>query len=397
MIGAGVFAVWSPAAGVAGAWLLLGLALALVVAFANATSSAQLAAQFPTSGGTYVYGREMLGEWPGFLAGWGFVIGKTASCAAIALTVGAYLAPEQPLLQRIIAIATVLILATVNAFGVTRTARLTRIIVVIVLAVLAYVVVVTLLAPQLPTADAGAPIGPVGPYQVLQSAGLLFFAFAGYARIATMGEEVIEPRRTIPRAIVIALLGAAVVYAVVAVVLLTQLGPQLLASTTAPLELAVRLAGLSGGWPVLVAIGAAIAAAGALLNLMTGIGRTSLAMARNGDLPQVLAHVDPKYQVPRRAELLLAVVLCVLVAFTDLRSVIGFSSFGVLLYYTVANLAAYRQSGEHRRYPRWVQVGGAALCGLLVVTLPWQSVLAGIVMYAVGVGYRLVRRRGTAS
>lgn len=397
MIGAGVFAVWSPAAAVAGSWLLLGLALAVLAAFANATSSAQLAAQFPTSGGTYVYGREMLGEWPGFLAGWGFVIGKTASCAAIALTVGAYLAPDLPLVQRIIAIAVVLILATVNAFGVTRTARLTRIIVVIVLVVLAYVVVVNLFAPGAPPVPAGAAIGPVGPYQVLQSAGLLFFAFAGYARIATMGEEVIDPQRTIPRAIVIALLGASVVYAVVAVVLLTRLGPDLLASTTAPLELSVRVAGLTGLWPLLVAVGAAVAATGALLNLMTGIGRTSLAMARHGDLPRALAHVDPKYQVPRRAELLLALVLCVLVAFTDLRSVIGFSSFGVLLYYTVANLAALRQRGEHRRYPRWLQVGGAALCILLVVTLPWQSVVAGLVMYALGVAYRaLATRRVTA-
>ncbi|HSP59438.1 MAG TPA: amino acid permease, partial [Ornithinimicrobium sp.] len=127
MIGAGVFAAFAPAARVAGAGLLVGLALAALVAYANATSSAQLAAQYPTSGGTYVYGRERLGPWWGFVAGWGFVVGKTASCAAMALTFAAYAAP--PGWERPVAVAAVAALATVNYHGVTRTAGLTRILV----------------------------------------------------------------------------------------------------------------------------------------------------------------------------------------------------------------------------------------------------------------------------
>ena len=94
MIGAGVFAAIGPAAEAAGSGLLIGLAVAAVVAYCNATSSAQLAAIYPASGGTYVYGRERLGPLWGFLAGWGFVVGKTASCAAMALTFGAYAGPD---------------------------------------------------------------------------------------------------------------------------------------------------------------------------------------------------------------------------------------------------------------------------------------------------------------
>ena len=221
-----------------------------------------------------------------------------------------------------------------------------------------------------------------GPFGVLQAAGLLFFAFAGYARIATLGEEVKDPQRTIPRAIPLALAGAFTVYLLVAVMLLRTLGPQTLASTTAPMAEAMRAAG--AGWAVgVVRVGAAVAALGSLLSLIAGVGRTSLAMARNRDLPGWLAGVHPKYQVPHHAEIALALVVSVLVALFDLRGVIGFSSFGVLLYYAIANAAAFRQR-EGRRYPRWLPVLGLGLCVLLAGTLPWQSVAAGAAVLVIG-------------
>lgn len=388
MIGAGVFSAFAPAAVAAGSGLLIGLVIAAVVAFCNATASAQLAAQYPTSGGTYIYGRERLGQWPGFLAGWSFVIGKTASCAAMALTVAAYVAPagwEKPF-----AVAVVLLLAAVNYFGVTRTAGLARIIVIAVVVVLAVVVVVGLGsgAARPDTAFTGLFAG--GWYGILQSAGLLFFAFAGYARIATMGEEVRDPRRTIPRAIVIALAITLVIYAVIAVTTLLVIGPARLAASTGPLLEVVTASG--AGWLVpAVRVGAALAALGALLALIAGVSRTTLAMARNADVPRWLGAVHPRYRVPHRAELALAVVVCVLVLTVDLRGAIGFSSFGVLLYYLVANIAAFTQDGADRRYPRVLQVAGAIGCLLLVATLPLGSIIGGLVVLAVGIGYRAVR------
>ncbi|GAA4068378.1 amino acid permease [Microbacterium laevaniformans] len=391
MIGAGVFAAFTPAAAAAGSGLLIGLAIAAVVAYANATSSAQLAAQFPTSGGTYVYGREMIGPWSGFFAGWSFVIGKTASCAAMALTFASYAAPagwEKP-----VAVAAVLVLAAVNTVGVTRTAALTKVIVVVVLAVLALVVVAASASGAGSADNLVIDPGPHGWYGVLQSAGLLFFAFAGYARIATMGEEVRDPRRTIPRAIVIALSLALLVYVAIALVSLATLGPERLAASSAPLaEVAA-----AGGWtwtaPV-VRVGAAAASLGALLALVAGIGRTSLAMARTGDLPQWLSAVHPRYAVPHRAELVLAVIVSLLIVATDLRSAIGFSSFGVLLYYLVANIAAFRQDAAARRFPRALQIVGMIGCIVLVATLPWPSIVGGVVVACVGVGYRALRLRG---
>ncbi len=391
MIGAGVFAAFTPAAAAAGSGLLIGLVVAAFVAFCNATSSAQLAAAYPTSGGTYIYGRERLGPWSGFLAGWGFVIGKTASAAAMAMTFAAYAAP--PGWERPVAIAAVVILTAVNYHGVTRTAGLTRVLVVAVLAALT-IAVAAVWGGSGP--DFGGFMGEGllahGWYGILQSAGLLFFAFAGYARIATMGEEVREPKRTIPRAISIALGITIVIYAAIAVTLLAALGPEGVAATPTPLADSVSAGTFAWASPV-VRVGAAVASLGALLALVAGLGRTSLAMAREHDLPHWLSAVHPRYKVPHRAETALAVVVCLIIAVADLRGAIGFSSFGVLLYYLVANIAAYTQPPEDRRYPKFLQVAGAVACVVLVATLPPVSAGLGVLMFAVGIVYRLVRLR----
>lgn len=201
MIGAGIFAALAPAAYAAGSGLLLGLAVAAVVAYCNAISSARLAARYPASGGTYVYGRMRLGDFWGYLAGWGFVVGKTASCAAMALTVGFYVWPAQ---AHAVAVAVVVALTAVNYAGIQKSAWLTRSIVAVVLVVLTAVVVAAYGSGAADPArlDIGVDAHVWG---MLQAAGLLFFAFAGYARIATLGEEVRDPARTIPRAIPLAL------------------------------------------------------------------------------------------------------------------------------------------------------------------------------------------------
>ncbi|WIB27733.1 APC family permease [Curtobacterium sp. MCSS17_015] len=385
MIGAGVFAAFAPAASAAGSGLLLGLVVAGCIAFCNATSSAQLAAQYPTSGGAYVSGRERLGPWAGFAAGWGFVIGKTASSAAMAITFAAYVAPEP--WQKPVAIAAVVALTVVNTLGITRTAWLTRVLVVVSLVALTVVVVVGLTHTGPSTAVPGSEVSPLG---VLQAAGFLFFAFAGYARIATLGEEVVDPARTIPRAVTTALAVTLVVYALVAVAMLHAIGPGGAAASAAPLRSVVATAGQA--WPdVVVQVGAAAASLGALLAMVAGIGRTSLAMARNRDLPGWFAAVHPRTSVPARAEVALGVVVCVLVAVTDLRGAIGFSSFGVLLYYFVANVAAWTQERRDRRYPRLLSVAGALGCVVLVAALPVSSIVGGVVVTVVGLGYRWAR------
>lgn len=387
MIGAGIFVALAPAAHAAGSGLLLGLALAAVVAYCNATSSARLAARYPASGGTYVYGRERLGAFWGYLAGWAFVVGKTASCAAMALTVGSYVWPGQ---AHAVAVAAVVALTAVNYAGVQKSAWLTRAVVAVVLAVLAAVVVAALTSGEADAGrlDVGADAGFGG---VLQAAGLLFFAFAGYARIATLGEEVRDPARTIPRAIPIALGITLVVYTLVAVCVLMVLGPQQLADATAPLSDAARAAG--AGWltPV-VRAGAAVAALGSLLALILGVSRTTLAMARDRHLPHTLAAVHPRHKVPHRAELVVGAVVAVLAATADVRGAIGFSSFGVLVYYAVANASAWTLTPAEGRPHRLVPVIGLAGCLVLAFALPLSAVLSGAAVLALGAAAYGIRR-----
>ncbi|MDR7166403.1 APA family basic amino acid/polyamine antiporter [Nocardia kruczakiae] len=386
MIGAGIFAALGPAAAAAGSGLLIGLAIAAVVAYCNALSSARLAARYPASGGTYVYGRERLGEFWGYLAGWGFVVGKTASCAAMALTVGAYAWPGH---AHAVAVAAVVALTAVNYRGVQKSALLTRIVVALVLAVLVAVVVVAFAGSAAAgRLSIGADTSVRG---VLQAAGLLFFAFAGYARIATLGAEVRDPARIIPRAIPLALGVTLVVYAVVAVAALTVLGPHELASAAAPLAETVRAAGRPELVPV-VRAGAAVAALGSLLALILGVSRTTFAMARDRHLPHRLAAVHPRFAVPHRAELVVGAIVAVIAATADLRGAIGFSSFAVLGYYAVANASAWTLTPEEGRPPRVIPVVGAVGCVVLACTLPLTSVVSGAVVLAIGAAVYGARR-----
>ena len=423
MIGAGAFVSLGAAQDLAGSLAPAAVLVAAVVALCNATSTAQLAAQHPAAGGTYHYGRERLGPWWGFLAGWCFVIGKTASCAAMALVVAAYLVPEP--FQRPVAALLVVVLTAVNLVGITRTAVLARVLVTVALAALV-LTGVRLLAGIVaggPTGGAGDGAGAgtwevPGPLSgqaaglwdggiaavagageggalgivlaVAQAAALMFFAFAGYARVATLGEEVVAPRRTIPRAILLALAAVGALYLVLSVILvLVGPAPGEQGWGPAPFRAALDAVGASGVWAVVVTIGAVAAASGALLALVAGISRTVLAMARERDLPPVLAHVSPRFSVPQRAEAAagIAVVLLVLLA-SDVLVAIAASSFGVLLYYAVANLAALTQTGQWRLFPKAMQWIGLAGCVLLVAALPGRTIVAGLVLVAVGLAYR---------
>ncbi|WBC12762.1 APC family permease [Micromonospora sp. WMMA1998] len=389
MLGAGVFVVFAPAASAAGgAGLLVALALAGFIAFCNATSSARLAARYPESGGTYVYGRQRLHPFAGFVAGWGFVVGKTASCAAMALTVGAYLWPGR---ARLVAVLAVVAVTAVNLRGVGRTATATRVLVGVVLTVLAVVAVTG--APQV-AVDRLTGGGDVGARGVLTAAGLLFFAFAGYARIATLGEEVRDPERTIPRAVPLALGAVLAVYLTLAVVALGVLGTDRLAAASAPLVEVVSAAGRPGlAW--LVRAGAAVAVTGVLLSLLAGVGRTTLAMARRHDLPATLAAVHPRHRVPHRAELAVAAVVIVVVALGDVRGAIGFSSCTVLVYYAITNAAALTLGRDPaRKLPvRALAALGLVGCLLLAVNLPLPSVLAGFGVLALGAAWYALRHR----
>ncbi len=434
MIGAGAFVSLGGAYAVAGPLLLVSVLLALAVAWANATSTAQLSAQYPTSGGTYVFGRRQLGEWWGFIAGWGFVVGKIASCAAMALVVAHYVVAlvTEPrhggrasggaaslfggghaLAVTVVALVLVAVVTAVNLIGITRTTRIATILVAISISSLLLVAArlawawtfgwsVPQSQPLIHTAHEGsafaADIAPSIP-GVLQGAAIMFFAFAGYARVATLGEEVKDPRHTIPKAIMGALWGVAALYLVLGLVLALLLGHDA-ASTVrtddlvrAPFAALLQLVDASPFWLLVVTVGAAAAGTGALLALVAGVSRTMLAMARERDLPAALAHVDSRHSVPQRAQVVAGLVIGLVVLGGSTLLAVEFSAFGVLTYYFVANIAAFTQRGEWRIAPRAVNLVGAVACAMLVASLPWPVIAVGLAVFVVGLGYRTLRLR----
>lgn len=391
MIGAGVFSAWSPAAGAAGSGLLVGLVVAGVVALCNATSSAQLAALHPESGGTYVYARHRLGPAWGHIAGWCFVVGKLASCAAMALTLGAYVSPGNDEVPALLAVAAI---TAVNIGGLTRTVAVTRVLLTVSLATLVLVVVSGWSGDRTGASAVWDFSGgsPGGAWGILQSAGFLFFAFAGYARVATLGEEVRDPERTIPRAVPLALGLVLLIYMAVAVTVLVAVPAADLVGMTSPLDDLVR-SGPFGSLAPVVGFGAAIASLGVLLNLIPGISRTVLAMARNSELPASLARISPSRSLPLRAELSVATVVAALVLMVDIRDAIGISGVAVLTYYALTNAAALRLSPAERRWPAPVAVVGLVGCAALVASLPVPAILTGLCALVVGVGVRAVTTR----
>ncbi|WP_028649560.1 APC family permease [Nocardiopsis sp. CNT312] len=381
MLGAGVFAVFAPAVVGAGAWLPVAIVVAGAIAYCNAVSAARLAARHARSADAYVYGRERLGELWGYLAGWAFVVGKTASCAAMALTFAAYAVPGW---ERPVAAAAVAAVVVLDHWGVRRSTLAVKAVLVGVLAVLAAVVVAMGFSGRLAAVTEVDGLGPwPGSFGLLGAAGVIFFAFAGCARVATLGGEVRDPRRTIPRAIALSLGGVLALYLVVGTGVLIVLGRERLSTSTAPLVDAVRVAGFDTLAPVVVA-GAAVASLGALLSLLPGVARTAAVMAEDGHLPRFLRGLYPSSGVPHRARIAVGAVVVALVLLTDLWGAISFSAFSVLVYYAITNASALRLGPDEDRPPLLVPVAGLVGCVVLACSLPLSVGAVGLAVLGSG-------------
>lgn len=379
IIGTGVFISLGIGASIAGPMILPAIGLAGLVALCNGLSSAQLAANHSVSGGTYEYGHRWLNPSLGFVAGWMFLCAKSASAATAALGFALYLNPENSLP---IALAIVWVITAITLLGIQRTNTINTLIVgAVLLSLIAFVVF-------------GAPAISANPQNwqsaldgenlknLLPATALMFVAFTGYGRIATLGEEVTEPRRTIPRAIIATLVTTTVIYIVVTWVALANAGNQFS-------SLALIAQTFSG--PSLVKVltaGAIIAMASVLLNLVLGLSRVVLAMGRRCDLPKTTARITDSTKVPAVATIVVGCLITGLVYVGDMKLTWSFSAFTVLVYYALTNLCAIRLKIEERLYPIWVSYIGLFACLCLAVFVEWRIILAGLSLIALGLALR---------
>ena len=408
MVGSGVFVGIAVAGGVVGPAVVVSIVLAAIVAACNATGSAQLAAAHPISGGTYEYGYRFVHPIAGFLAGWVFLIAKSASAATAALAFAAYLraaiGPTMSLPPVGVALPAVAVVTAIVALGIRPTTSVNAVIVTITVTALATFVVVAATnataARFVPLFDPEPPLRPV--VATGYAAALVFVAFTGYGRVATLGEEIRDPARNVPRAIACTVAIAALVYLTVTAAAIATVGAGALATIArdggAPLE---RAALVAGGVPLQLAIASAaiFATVGVLLNLLLGLSRVVLAMGRRGDLPRRLARVGRSG--PVGAVVAAGVLVGGLVLVGDVRTTWSFSAVTVLLYYAITNVAALRLPPAARRYPRWIAVVGLIGCVALGAAID-RSVLvpaavvtaAGLIWFGVAARLRRAGARG---
>ena len=397
IVGTGAFVSIGIAAGVAGPSVLLAIALAGLLAACNGLSSAQLAASHPVSGGTYEYGYRYLTPTLGFTAGWMFMSAKSASAATAALGLAGYLLEALGLGgQSLLVAAGLLAVLAVTALvwhGTSRSNRANAVIVSLTLGTLALFVVA-----GLPAAAEGAAVNLAGVFPdraglrgLLEATALMFVAYTGYGRIATLGEEVQDPERTIPRAIVVTLVVSALLYISVGAVAVGSVGAPRLAEMTASRAAPLEDAAMSFGGPTLgrvLAVGAITAMLGVLLNLILGLSRVLLAMARRGDAPRGLATIDDVRSSPAAAVIAVGVVIGLLVLIGDVKTTWSFSAFTVLVYYAITNLAALRIPAEARIIPRWIPVAGLIGCLGLAFWVEWRVWAVGLGMIALGLAWQ---------
>jgi len=388
MLGAGVFFVWAPAYELAGSWLMVSLGIAAVIATLNALVTTQLAVNVPRSGGIYAFGRHYRGPLTGFIAGWMFLTGKTASVAAIALIAASYVWPEG---ARLLAAGLLIIGTVVTVSGIRQTAWLSLTISAIVTVGLVSLVGFSLTT----TAPVPIPIAASqpAPLSVLTAAALMFFAFAGYARMATLAEEIVDPRRTLPRAIGVALAIVLALYAFVGWGV-SRVLPGYSGEFDTPLR-----ALAPGGLSAVVTVLAVVACVGSLLAILAGLSRTALQMGREGDLPRILGRVSERTGGPLVADITVGVLAVVAVLTLDVTGLVAVSGAGVLTYYAIGHWSALAQTREERLVWPIVPAVGLVMCAVLVVTLPGQPLLVAVISLLVGAAWFSVaerhRRRST--
>lgn len=397
VLGTGVYVTIGLAAGIAGHWVTAAVVVAALLALVNGLNSAQLAANHAFSGGAYEYGHVYLVPWAGFVAGWVFVAAKTASAATAAMGFAGYLLKATGLTAQyrpFAGVALVLAVTLIISAGIRRSNHVNGVIVALTAIALAAFCIVGALhvfsQPEMPYNE--APRADLSFDSFLHAVAIIFVAFTGYGRVATLGEEVKNPHYSIPKAIVATVLISARLYIAVSSIATTIAGPGRYAAlsqeTAAPLEIIALDFGVPG-LSLLLALGAMTAMAGVLLNLILGISRVILAMARRGDLPAVFRDVDGSSGSPLPAVLLTGLIIIALVLLDQLKLTWSFSAFTVLLYYAINNLAALAIPREKKLFPGWLSVTGLLVCLALAWWVELSALVAGLLVVTGGIVWRI--------
>ena len=363
MIGAGLFYNLAPTSKISSYSSILGLLLASTLAFANASSSAQLASLYPQTGGTYLYANKVLGKLPGNIAGIVFILGKTVSCVAIALTLGNYISP---IYGRELGVSLSVIVFLIGYKGITKTAALARWFVLIVISILSFFCIAILMTPS--TNIAIPLLEGFSASNLFLSAAIWFFAFTGYSRLATYGEEVKNPEKIIPSSILTGLGITITIYLVVNWLALAVIGPEVIANSNTPLLVAFDVSVLSD-FSFLIVFASTIATASVFLALLPAISRIYVAMSRDGILPNMFSTIHKKNNSAYVSELFVLLTVIVGIYTINITNAIKLSAFFILIYYSLTNLSVINLEKNQRLYSVSIAYYGLLMCVVLGFSL----------------------------
>ncbi len=363
MIGAGLFNNIAPTSKISSYGSIIGLLIASSLAFANASSSAQLSSLFPKTGGTYLYAKEVLGKPYGITAGVVFVIGKTISCIAIALTIGNYLSPVY---GKEIGVVLCLLIFLLSFSGIHKTAEIARWFVWILFGLLTFYSISIISTPGV---NYAIPVfSDISFDNVLLSASIWFFAFTGYSRLATFGEEVKNPKEIIPTAIFTGLGITVFLYLIISWLTLSVISPEIIMNSSTPLLVAMDVSRFSD-FTFLVVFASSIAMVSVFLALMPGISRIYVALSRDRILPQAFSKIHKKFNSAYLSEAFVLISVVIGIYIFDVVGSIKTSSFFILIYYTITNLCVIKLDKEKRLYSVVVAYYGFAFCLVLAIAL----------------------------
>jgi len=383
VIGAGIFVVTGISAGLAGPSVILSILIAGIIAYFTAASFSKLSAYIPKEGGAYAFAYELISPTAGFFAGWMWILSYTFAGAAVALGFANYLAQIVPVVSvKIVAVALCLAFTLLNHVGIKESVIVNNVLVLTKIIVLAFFIALGLFFIN-PTNFSPFFI-PANEWGTLQATALIFFAYIGFARITTIAEEVKNPSRTIPKAIILTLIISIAFYSLAGFVAVGLVGFSALASSGSPLAEAIAVTGIPTAVFV-VSVGAIVATASVLL--------TAIAMARNRDLPSFLERIDEKRKTPYGAVWFSGLLMTAAVVLTpNLAQVVALSSFASLLYYSLTNVAAMNLSTKTGKFSPLIPFIGLVSCSSLLVFLSLESWLIGIVTLALGAAYYYLRK-----
>jgi len=392
IIGSGIFVVTGIVAGIAGPAMIISVLIAGIIALFSALSVAELSVFLPEEGGTYAYAQKLISPFAGFIAGWIWIFSNIFVGAAVSLGFAHYFVTLFPAIPvKGIAVIICLIFIIINYIGLKESTLLNNLLVTLKVLILLFFIAFGL---GFFNGSNMIPFAPAGISGILSGAALIFFAYTGFARVTIMAEEVKDPVKTIPRSIFLALAISTVLYILVSVIAVGLAGASGLSQSGSPLASAIGITGSSTA-VLLISSGAMIATASVLLTTIMGISRIMFAMARTGDLPAFLKRIHPHFSTPHYAIWISGACMIAAILLADLTLVVSISTFAMLIFYLIANIAAFRIPSKYRRYPALVPVIGAVSCLGLIGFLTVNSWIIGIIGLALGIVWYFIQHRIT--